>query len=329
MNRHLATVLALAVAASLRAQDPTPTPTPAPAPKPAETPSTESRDQAKLEERARSMRDQIDNGKQVKSHVRVAVRLKNGNKLTGVVKDGRFVERVDGLRFVDAQAKERGAGIRLWYTSGVRNYVFVPFADFAEYQVMQRLTPKQLEEMEHEMQLQEGRHAERQAQAERIAAAKKTEPQPAAEPEPEPGETPTETPEEAPPAPAQEPAANKSKKGKDEKSAETAEQKVDKQTEEQRLWFSLLQAYPPAAGWGKAKRDEIARRMVVIGSKPSESELKFVEQFSEWEKACAHFAVDTEPKPADEPTPATDPKAKKKASEPPAPPAESKGKKKK
>lgn len=327
MNRHLATVLALAVAASLRAQDPTPTPTPAPAPVPAPTPTdppaADSRDHGKLEERARTMRDQIDNGKQVKSHVRVAVRLKNGNKLTGVVKDGRFVERVDGLRFVDAQAKDRGAGIRLWYTSGVRNWLFVPFSDFADYQVLQRLTPKQLEEMEHEMQLQEGRHAEREAQAERTDGSKPPESPPAE------GDTVDAPTDGAPPAPGQEPAKPKTKKGKDD--GGVTEAKPDKQTEEQRLWFSLLQAYPPAAGWGKARRDEISRRLAVVGSKPSETELKFVEQFAEWEKACAHFAVDTEPKPAEEPAPVTEPKGKKKEkpAEEAAPPTETKGRKKK
>lgn len=284
MNRHLASLLALAVAVSLRAQDPPPAPP--------DQGATDARDQARLEERARTMREHIDTGKQVKSHVRISVRFKNGNKLVGVVKDGRFVERVDGLRFVDAQAQDRGAGIRLWYTSGVRNFVFVPFADLADYQVLQRLTAQQLDEMEREMQLQEGRRTEREAEAARAAAAAKAQ---AANDTPA-GET-VDGAAETPPAPGQEPAPApdaKSKAGA-KTGKDAGAESTDKKgpvTDEQRAWFALLQAYPPLAGWGKARRDEIARRLAVIGAKPSEMELRFVDQFAEWEKACQHFGVD-------------------------------------
>ena len=281
MNRPLATVVATAFAAfatvSVRAQEPAP---------------TEQRDQGRLEERAKSMREQIDTGKQVKSHVRVSVRLKNGNKLTGVVKDGRFVERVDGLRFVDAQAQDRGAGIRLWYTSGIRNYVFVPFGDFAEYQVLQRLSKEQLEQ-------QEGRRAEREAEAARAAAATKARDGKGAEGAPV---------ADTPPAPGQEGVAGKSdadaKKGKATEAPSTEEPKPAVMSEEQKQWFSLLQTYPPAAGWGKARRDEISRRLAVVGAKPSEMEQKFVTQFAAWEEACTFFAVDAEAPPAGDPAPA-------------------------
>lgn len=287
MNRHLASVLALAVAVSLRAQDPPPAPT-----EPRDQGTADSRDQARLEERARSMREHIDTGKQVKSHVRISVRFKNGNKLVGVVKDGRFVERVDGLRFVDAQAQDRGAGIRLWYTSGVRNFVFVPFADLADYQVLQRLTAQQLDEMEREMQLQEGRRAEREAEIARAAAAAKAQ---AANDTPV-GET-VDGSTDTPPAPGQEPAPSADAKSKagGKTGKDGAVEGADKKgpvTDEQRAWFALLQAYPPQAGWGKARRDEIARRLAVIGAKPSEMEQRFVDQFAEWEKACQHFGVD-------------------------------------
>ena len=70
--------------------------------------------------------------------------------------------------------------------------------------------------------------------------------------------------------------------------------------QEQRLWFSLLQDYPPAAGWNKAKRDEISKRFVVLGVQPSEGEKKFVANFEQWEKACKHFGVDTTAKKATE-----------------------------
>lgn len=263
------TVAAFVLCVPLVAQ----TPAPQEPPKP---------DDARVEQRAQEMRDTIDAGRPVQSHVRVAVRLKNGNKLLGVVKDGRMVERVDGLRFVEAQAKERGAGVRLWYSSGARNYVFVPFADFAEYEILQRLSQKQLTEIENEMQMNERRAAERAAE-QAAKAAGETVP-PAA-----PGQ------ETAPVDAAQDPAGTPAAGATRPKGAagkEAAPTKESKEQEQQRQWFALLQAYPPAAGWGKQKRDEIAKRFVVIGSKPSEAEQKFVDQYAEWEKACKHFGID-------------------------------------
>lgn len=247
------------------------------------TPKQGTSDQARVEQRAQSMREHIDTGRPIQSHVRVAVRLKNGNKLIGVVKDGRLVERVDGLRFVDAHAQDRGAGIRLWYTSGIRNYVFVPFKDFIHYEVLQQLSSKQIEEIEREMQMAEKRAAERAAEAAAIAAAAA-----AGQGAAPAGEAAT------PPAPA----GAQSEPAKDGKPAADA-----KAQDQQRLWFALVQQYPPDSGWSKARRDEIARRMVVVGAKPSVAEQHFVDNFGEWQKACEHFGLGVA-KPADGERPA-------------------------
>ena len=283
MNRLLASVTALAATCGLVAQDPQPG---------AAVPPPD-----RLARRAETMRNQIDAGVVVRSHVRVAVRLKNGNKLRGVVKDGKMVERVDGLRFVDAQAKDTGAGIRLWYTSGARNYVFVPFSDFSEYQVLQRLTPKELEQMESELQIDERKRAEAAAaKAAEQGTPEGAEPVPTAETDPAakpPGE---QTPAAGDVKPTDgKPTDGKPAAGKPEAEA-TAESAL---AETHKKWFALLQDYPPAAGWNKAKRDEIARRMVVIGARPSPHEQRFVDQFAEWEKACQHFVSEKDQKPAD------------------------------
>lgn len=268
--------------------------TPAPAPQ-----GEPKRDDARVEQRAQQMREGLDTGRSLQSHVRVAVRLKNGNKLVGVVKDGRLVERVDGLRFVDAQAKDRGAGIRLWYTSGARNYVFVPFADFAEYEVLQKLSAKQIDEIEREMQMDERRSAERAAEKANAAKGAVDAPQGAIDAPPAPS---TETApvdgaqqQQQPPVAAPVAGAVTAKDASKDAKAPAA----TKEQEQQRQWFALLQAYPPASGWNKKKRDEIAQRFVVLGVKPSEFELKFVDQFADWEKACAHFGIDPAGKAAE------------------------------
>ncbi|MCU0866384.1 MAG: hypothetical protein MUC36_21580 [Planctomycetes bacterium] len=272
--KWLSVAALVAASVSLVAQSAV-TPPPAPAPQaPKESP--------RVEQRAQSMRDQIGSGRHIDSHVRVSVRLKNGNKLSGVVKDGKLVERVDGLRFVEAQAQERGAGVRLWYSSGARNYVFVPFADFAEYEVLQRLSNKQIADIEGEMQMEERRAAERAA-----ALAERAKAQASG----------SALPSDESPAPGQEPAAGGAGKpapagGDPAKPAPETEAQA-----QQRKWFALVNTYSPDDGWNKARRDEIARRLVVVGSKPNELEQAFVDQFAEWEKACKHFAIGAD-KPA-------------------------------
>lgn len=252
--------------------------TPAPAPAPTRT-----------EKRAQDMREQIDTGKQVQSHVRVSVRLKNGNKLVGVVKDGRFVERVDGLRFVEAQAQESGAGIRLWYSAGTRSYVFLPFAQFVEYEVLQRLSTKDLATIEQQMQMEEKRAAERAAAAAKAATGDAT-----AAPTPDAGG-------DGQPAPAGESGAGdaaKSKAAKTDK-ADKPDDAAAKQQEQEKLWFRLVSEYPPTGGWNQAKCDEIKRRKAVVGAAPSAAEQFFADNFGEWQKACAHFGVSAEAKADD------------------------------
>ncbi len=223
------------------------------------TPSTPRRERAtsQTEERAQSMRKQIGEGRAVQSHVKVLVRLKNGNRLVGVVKDGKLVERIDGLRFVEAAAGDEGAGIRIWYTAGTRNFVFVPFKDFASYEIVQQLSNEQVQQIENELGMDRGKSDVVPSQGD--AAGAKQGP------------------------PAGEPAAGGQAKASDGKTTATDEQ--------QKLWFDLLQAYPPTAGWGLERRDEIKRRFVVVGSQPSAAEKRFVDEYEQWSKACAYYGV--------------------------------------
>lgn len=294
MNRSALPFVVSLVVASLAAQDPA-------------RPAEPKRDRTEVH--AREMRDQIENGKQIESHVRVSVRLKNGNRLSGVVKDGRLVERVDGLRFVDASAKDPGAGIRLWYSNGGRNFVFVPFTDLAEYEVLQRLSQKQLDDIESEMQMNELRRQEEQRAAAQRAAeeAKAAEQAQTGTPAPDAGQP---SPDAVPAAPgaagapvATDPAAKpgtKNAKAVTEGAVDPA--KADAAAKKQlQDYLALVQDYPPTAGWNKARRDEIAKRFVVVGAKPSEKEQRFVDKFADWERACSFFGMktDAEAKSAD------------------------------
>lgn len=261
-----------------------------PAPPAAETPPPSQADV-----RAQSMRQQIGEGKQLQSHVKVVVRLNNGNRITGVVKDGRLVERVDGLRFVEANADDKGAGVRIWYTAGARDFVFVPFRDFAEYKIVQKLSNAQLQQVEADLQ---------------ASLARKNAPSPAgegkagADPDAAPGAADGEG--EARPADQDPVAAKKSgdpatkpkAKAKDAaKEGDGAKEKAkgdDKAVgkDQAKAWFDLVQAYPPEDGWSEARRDELKRRFVVVGSKPSATEQRFIDEFDEWKRACAYYGVE-------------------------------------
>lgn len=311
MNRSSLLVLgALVFTTGLCAQQPVDPPAKEkqePAPKQESVEPKPAAEEQRVDRRAQSMRDKIASGKQVITHVRVSLRLRNGNKMMGVVKDGRFVERVDGLRFVDASAIERGAGIRLWYSGGKRNYVFLPFDDVAEYEVMQRLTQKQLDEIELEMSLKEGNKD----------ALRRTDPAPAPSGETDSpvggaspiGGSPFGQPGGRQPTgsqasgvepgaqPVAQPVETGTKTDKTTKGGK-ADAKVEGDTakagadDTNKLYFQLLQDYPPAGGWNKERRDEIARRKAVIGATPSEKEQLFVQKFAVWQQACKHFGVD-------------------------------------
>jgi hypothetical protein len=266
-----------------------PTPSPSAEPKPAEKPAEKPASGVRSEQRARSMRREIEEGQVLTSHVKVRVRLQNGNRLEGVVKDGKLVERVNELRFVAAQAKERGAGIRIWYTGDTRSYIFVPFESLASYQVMERISPDELRAIEIKLKMTERRvAAKRRAQAKSKAAAKGS--SPAGGPEASSGPKPTslEALEKGqPPLPAPGGAAPAPPRGEVKPPAGQPAAPSQKERD-----AALLATYPPKLGWNEAKKNEISRRLAVIGAKPSEKELEFVKQFDAWIQACERSGVD-------------------------------------
>lgn len=268
----------------------------------------------RADQQARDMRSKLFGRRAGAGHVKVRVRLKNGNRLTGVIKDGRLVERVDAQRFVPASADERGAGVRLYYSEGTRGFIFVPFARLASYRVLQRLAPGELGALERELQRVErpapaakpsapGGVAAPEARAETLAAEAKRRrrlpPPPdgldawsAAPPEPQTAEAPPRP--AAAGAAAEAPASTSAERGPvtaDSGGAEAAAAQAVAAAKQEGVWSELLRRFPPAGGWNEAKKLEISRRFVVVGAKPSPTELEFVERFSEWLQACAHHGV--------------------------------------
>lgn len=242
---------------------------------PAGTPTPNG--EGRLDDQVEQMRRQVQQGRAFHSHVRVTVRLKNGNKVQGIVKDGFVVERIDGMRFVAAEQNDAGAGVRLYTYKGKRNYVFLAFSDIADYRINARMSQQDVLAYERKMKEQDKAQAQRATQD--LPAAPLGESEPAA-------------PEQAP-----------SKPGSPDAGATDGER--GEPDGELKAMFALLEQYPPSQGWGRQKRDEIARRFVVIGARPSAFEQAFVDRFDEWVRACERLGA----KPADE-APATEPAQK-------------------
>ena len=222
----------------------------------------------RIDERIQRMRQAIRDGKQIVTNVQVKVRLRNGHKITGVVKNGRFMERVDGLEFVNADMQTPGAGIRIWYYNSTNSYMFLPFEAIQSYKIGERLTEVDLREIEQRIDKGAKESKKRRAdRLQRLRAATETENQTETE-TPAIESQPSETPVSGPPTQEQPPAT-----GSRTLSAE-----------DQQL-MKLLQEYPPEDGWGAEKIAEIQRRKVVIGAFPDEKSERFIEVFPQWQQA--------------------------------------------
>lgn len=243
----------------------------------------ESPVRSRVERQVEEMRRQVVEGRVFRSHVRVTVRLKNGNRIRGIVKDGVLVERVKGPRFIAAERDEEGAGIRLYYYNGNRNFVFLPFRDIKDYRIDRRITALELAAIERESHKREQQERRKQAAA---VTSRLTGSAPQLQVPAVPGA------ETRPQNPASG-SASKSKSGAGSKPA--SKSKAANNTKKLHELYVLLQKFPPTDGWNAQKRDEIKRRLAVVGALPTAKEDEFVKRFAEWERACKEFGVKPSP----------------------------------
>jgi len=233
---------------------------------PAQTP-----DQVVLDEKARRMRTQLDDGSVVRTHVKVDLRLRNGNRLQGVAKDSQVVQQKDGaFRFAPAMMKDADSTLQLWYSNRNNSFVVRPFADVLEYRINERLTTAQLQVIEQEL-------AARQKELDALRAQQEA--QKLAEAGTQPADDKPATGEAAQPA-----GGTPAPGGKTPAKPETKEQPRDDGD-----LLILLQEFPPADGWSAERKADILRRKVTIGAAPTAQEKRFLEVFDDWQKAVAKF----------------------------------------
>ncbi|MFO1052978.1 MAG: hypothetical protein U1F36_12255 [Planctomycetota bacterium] len=109
--------------------------------------STKEQIQREIDQQQKLMRE----GKVVRSNVRITLRLKNGSRMKGVVKDGRFVERPQGLEFLPSELTAEDAGVRLWYYDQTNSFIFLPYADIAYHKIGDRLTDEEVKKIAEEL----------------------------------------------------------------------------------------------------------------------------------------------------------------------------------
>ncbi len=84
------------------------------------------------------------NGPPKPCDLRVQVDLKNSSSIVGIVTSGALVERLgrSGYEPIEDQ-QERGAGIRIFYYRNQDGFLFLPYRDIREVQVLGTLTPEE------------------------------------------------------------------------------------------------------------------------------------------------------------------------------------------
>lgn len=210
-------------------------------------PGVRERVRRQIEEMRRAMRL----GKVVRTNVRVRVRLRNGNKIKGVVRNGRFVERIHGLDFVPADMKAEGAGVRVWYYDNTTSYIFLPFREILSYTIGERLTDDEVKAIEKRIE-RESRIA-RQRREEQLAKRRAN-------------------------------AEGEARGAKEEDLAKEAERTAEQRKKEDAL-LKLLDEFPPDEGWGEKRVRAIQMRKITVGAFPDARSRRFLEVFPDWRKA--------------------------------------------
>lgn len=217
---------------------------------------------AKLERRRAAIRERIQRErarmrqqKVVQTHVKVRVKLRNGERLQGIVKNGRFVERPSGgLEFSRAEMTMKDAGLRLWYYNNADGYIFLPYKSIKTYKVLKRLTDVEINVIRDE--IKERERVSKAAAAQRLEKLK-----------------------------------NKAASLKDGKNAaekldkiatDLAKKKVE--DEENAKLLALVEEFPVSEGWGEERINKINIRRLTINVFPNAKERRFIEVFETWKK---------------------------------------------
>ena len=189
------------------------------------------------------------------ANVQILLELRNGEKIKGIVRNGRFVERDAGLDFVPSEKRIPGAGLRIWYYNNTSSYIFIQYKYIRRYKIIRRLSDLQVKEIGDKIKEREKREAAlaRKKARQRIEAIKRR-------------------------------LKGEKVEEKLEKLAEQI-QENEKEAKARMERAKLLKEFPPDEGWGPKRIQEINLRKIALHVYPNEKEKRFIEVFEDWQKA--------------------------------------------
>ncbi|MBI4612952.1 MAG: hypothetical protein HY720_05020 [Planctomycetes bacterium] len=165
--------------------------------------------------------------KDIEGSVRVIVRLRNGSHVTGLVKNGQFIESAGERGFLQADKLE-GNGIRVWYAENSNDgFIYLEWKEILDIEIERLVTEEELVEMAED--------ADRKAK-EAIDRARKLEEE-------------TRKYFEA--------LKEKETHKKREEDLASAAGKVEDRVEEYYRAVDILKKFPPEEGWGEEKYRQI------------------------------------------------------------------------
>jgi hypothetical protein len=218
---------------------------------PAVTQVKRGKAQERIKRKVEAMRKAMRAGKILEFNVFVRVKLKNGNRMKGVVKNGKFVELQDGIDFVSvAQLDDKRAGMRVWYTVGTNSFVFLRYEEIERYSIGSKLSDAQVKSIELKLaqeltDTRENYRRMRDLRLRQIEEKKKL--------------------------------AAAGKVGKTDDPDAPPDLKATQ--------MKLLKEFPPDDGWGAEKLEKLKSRRVVLGVYPNEKERRFEKSFAAWKAA--------------------------------------------
>lgn len=192
--------------------------------------------------------------------VRVVFRLRNGSKVTGIVKNGRFIEATRDHLFVRANQLE-GNGVRVWYADGGNGFIFLEWTQVKDIEILKSVSEADQKEIVDAAADRARRAIERSRQIDSETDAYFAE------------------------------LRRKKAEAELGKALVEAGQDIDEKVADYYRAIDLLEKFPPADGWGEEKyrriylawrRDKDKNRIV-----PQGDEKEFYDSFELWKQAAA------------------------------------------
>ena len=226
--------------------------------------------QGQVNDRLRTNRSRLAKDRITATNILVEVVLKNRQKLTGIVRNDRFVEKQVKGEYKKAEKDEPGAGVRLYYYNNTSSMMFLRYSSIAAIRKMDRLSDLEVKAKAERIRKKEEdlAHKAKARARERIEKIK----------------------------------ARQKQDEKLEKNLKKVLTNLEKQKEEMEQQIrraKLLDEFPPDQGWG-TQRIERIRLNKINGIYPTKKEARFLEVFEEWSKACRERSAAVGGKPPEE-----------------------------